>query len=213
MQKPARLTVTASKTRTGKNPTRVLVMKGTAALLLFVFATILLHGNWPVALTWMSGGLGLWVLWSAGQHRRKRAAILSEVDVMTTEEFSRYVADLLRAQGYIVQKVSRPLDHRTDLLLARGRESFACRLQRQQQRVGEDAVVDVLAGAATHGCGRAMVLTNHLFTYSARGLARREGCILIDRESLADLIVQYRQGHRVLAFHREGEASGMRRRK
>ncbi|MGH7965858.1 MAG: restriction endonuclease, partial [Candidatus Binatia bacterium] len=197
MRKPARLTVTERKTWTGKNPTRMLIMKSTAAFLLFVFATILLHGNWPVALTWMSGGLGIWVLWSARQHRRARAAILGKVDAMTPEEFARYTADLLHAQGYTVH---RTFDRRVDLLLTRGRESFACRLQRQQKKIGEDIVADALAGVTAHGCGRAMVLTNHLFTYRARSLARREGCVLIDRESLADLVAQYRQGHRVLVF-------------
>ena len=213
MQKPARLTITARKTSTGNNATRVLVMKGTAVLLLFVLATILLHGNWLAALTWMSGGLGLWVLWSAAQHRHQRATILSEVDAMPAEEFLPYAADLLRAQGYLVQKAGRPLDHRVDLLLTRGKESLVCRLQRQQTKVGADVVADVLTGAQTHRRGRAMVLTNQMFTYRARSLARREGCVLIDRENLADLVAQYRQGHRVLAFHREGEATSMRKRR
>ena len=63
-----------------------------------------------------------------------------------------------------------------------------------------------------HGYGHAMILANQRFTRRARKLARREGCVLIDRKGLASLVAQYRQGHRVLAFDRE-EVLGLRRRK
>lgn len=213
MHQRARSPVTLHRAWTEKRSLRPWLKKGTAALLLFVFTTVILHGNWPVALTWMSGGLGLWVLWDVIQRRRGRAAVLQEADTANAEAFVHYAAALLGAQGYVVQKPTRPLDHRVDLLLMRGKEHVACRLQQQAEIVDTQTVIETLAGMEAQGCERALVLTTHFFTRSARALADRKGCILIDREGLADLVLQYRQGHRVLLFPREREVGGLRRRK
>ena len=198
----------AWRERTG----RALVLKGTAAFLLLVFATIFLHGNWPIALLWVGGGSGLWGLSDLAWRRRERAEILRDVEAIGDEEFRRYVADLLRAQGYMAHRVTGGEGQRVDFLLTRGRASFVCRLQRQERRVGKDVVAEVLSMREAYGCGRVMIVTNRLFTLPARNLARREGCVLIDRMGLATLVAQHRQGHRVLAFHRE-EAARLRRRK
>ncbi|MBI3302502.1 MAG: restriction endonuclease [Deltaproteobacteria bacterium] len=195
----------------GKN-TRALIIKGTAAFLLLVFATISLHGNWPVALLWVSSGVGLWGVCEALRQRRERASILKEVDAMTEGVFRRYAADLLRAQGYTVHEAGRSVEPRVDLLLTRGRETIVCWLQRQAGRVSEETVAGAVAAMEAHGNWRVMILSNQSFTRRARSLARREGCVLIGRESLANLVMQHRQGHRVLIFHRE-ETMGLRRRK
>jgi hypothetical protein len=205
------IVVAPRKAWSSKN-TRALTIKGIAAFLLLVFATVSLHGNWPVALLWVGGGIGLWGVFDALRRRREHAIILHDVDTMTDQKFLRYAADLLHAQGYSVHAVDRALDPRVDLFLSRAGETFACRLQRQPRRVGVRVVIEVLAAQQAHRCERAMLVANQLFTYSARSLARRKGCVLIDRERLANLVTQYRQGHRVLTFHRE-ETPGLRRRK
>jgi HJR/Mrr/RecB family endonuclease len=206
---PQRVVVT--KVRSGKR-TRVALYQGTALFLVVVFATIILHGNWRVALLIVSGGIGLWYLTEDIQRYRQRLSILQDVDTMDNAEFRRYVSELLRAQGYIVHQADRPADQRVDFLLMRGGETIACRLQRQSRRVGREAIAKAVAGARAHGCKRAMVITNHLFTFLASRMARQTNCVLIDRETLAGLVSQYRQGHRVLAFHRE-ETTGLRKRR
>ena len=213
MQERSRSTtvVKPRKVWVGRN-TRPLIIRGTAVFLLLVFTTVSLHGNWPVVLLWVSGGTGLWGLLAALRRRRERALILQDVEAMTDEGFLRYAADLLRAQGYTVPPVGRSADARVDLLLTRGRANFVCQLRRQPGRVGEGTVTEVLTAMHAHGYGRAMILANQLFTHRARRLARREGCVLVDRKGLANLVAQYRQGHRVLAFDRE-EVLGLRRRK
>lgn len=213
MQPRTRSPVTLHRTWTDKRGLRPLIMKGTAALVLFVFTTVILHGNWPLVMTWMSGGLGLWVLWDVVQRRRIRMAVLTEADSANAEAFVHYVADLLQTQGYVVQKPTRPLDRRIDLLLTRGKEHIACRLQRHAGKVDTQTVIETLAGMEAHGCERALVLTTQFFTRSAQALADRKDCIVIDRARLADLVRQHRQGHRVLLFPREREAGGLRRRK
>jgi len=199
----------AWRDRTG----RALVIKGTSAFLLVVFATILLHGNWPLALLWIGGGAGLWGVADLRRRRRERTEILKDVEAMSDEEFRRYAADLLRAQGYVVNRNAWPAEgQRADLLLTRGRMSFVCRLQRQEQRAGKGVVLGALTALEVYGCARAIILTNQPFTLPARSLAHRQGCVLIDRKGLATLVAQYRQGHRVLTFQRQ-EVARLRRRK
>jgi len=201
-----------ARLKRGNRSARTLLLRGTAVFLLLVFATIFLHGNWPMASIWVSGGVGVWALFEERRRRRERVEILSEVEAMSEEHFQRYAADLLRIQGYIVLKTAGPGSRHIDFLLTRGEGNCVCRLQRQTRRVCRGVVSEVLAGMEAYGCGRAMIVTNRQFTLPARLLARRSGCVLIDRTGLASLVAQHRQGHRVLPFHRE-ETSRLRRRK
>lgn len=213
MQDRARSTTLVAPRKTWRDRScRTLIIKGTAVFLVFVFATISLHGNWPMALLWVGGGIGLWGLSELVRRRRQRAEILRDVEAMSDEGFRRHAVDLLRAQGYMAHRATGLEGQRIDLLLARGRASFVCRLQRQERRVGKSVVAEVLAVLEASGYGHAMIVTNRLFTLPARHLARREGCVLIDRIGLATLVALHRQGHRVLAFHRE-EAGRLRKRK
>lgn len=201
-----------ARLKRGNRSARTLLLRGTAVFLLLVFATIFLHGNWPVALVWVSGGVGVWALFEERRRRRERAEMLSEVEAMGEEHFQHYVADLLRTQGYIVLKTAGPGSRHIDFLLTRGKGNCVCRLQRQTRRVCRSVVSEVLAGMEAYGYGSAMIVTNRRVTLPARLLARRSRCVLIDRTGLANLVAQHRQGHRVLPFHRE-ETSRLRRRK
>jgi hypothetical protein len=214
MNERVRSTILVAPRRMWRDRTgRALVLKGTAAFLLLVFATIILHGNWPMALLWVGSGSGLWGVSALLRRKRERAEILGEVEAMSDVEFRQYAADLLRAQGYVVNRhISAIEEQRADLLLTRGRSSFLCRLRRQEQRVGKDVVREVLAALERYEGARGIIVTNRAFTLPARSLARRERCILIDRRGLATLVAQHRQGHRVLTFQRE-ESARLRKRK
>jgi restriction system protein len=202
----------ALRLKRGNRSVRTLLLRGTAVFLLLVFATIFLHGNWPVALLWVSGGVGLWALFEERKRQRDRADMLSAVEAMGEDQFQSYTADLLRAQGYGVLKTAGLGSRHIDFLLTRGKGNCVCRLQRQTRQVCRSVVAEVLAGMEMYGCENAMIVTNQRFTLPARLLARQFGCVLIDRTGLANLVAQHRHGHRVLPFHRE-ETARLRRRK
>ena len=214
MQKPSRTVMFTHKARLGRM-TRARLIKGTAIVLLFVLATVALHGNWVSVLMWMSGGAGIWIVRETRHRQRERTERLSELDAMSDADFSLYAADLLRSQGYEVTADPEFPQSGMDFLLARGKEQRVCRFHRQQGRIGEWVILETLAGMEAQGYRAAMVLANQAFSLRARTLARRENCVLIDREALVTLIAQHRQGHRVLAFQRPRETSGrhVRRRK
>src|SRR4029077_13070248 len=97
-------TVVAPRKRWRDRSGRTLIIKGTAVFLVLVFATISLHGNWPIALLWVGSGVGLWGLSDLLRRRRERAEILKDVEAMNDEEFRRHAVDLLRAQGYVAHR-------------------------------------------------------------------------------------------------------------
>ncbi len=205
------LIVTQKKARMKKS-LQAWSRRATAALLLFVCATIFLRGNWFVALCVTAGGGCIWGFFAARRAWRARAAVLRDVDAMDDGQFIAYAAELLKAQGYTVHKANHSSEWHADLLLTRGKTRLLCRLHHQTRRVERNAIVSALAAMHALGCSRAMVVANRPFTRAARSCARQNDCILIDREGLANLALQHRQGHRVLAFPRE-EAASIRRRK
>jgi hypothetical protein len=192
-----------------KKDVRTVMLKATAALVLVAFTTVVLHGNWLLALVLIGGGVGTWQLYEEQQRRRQRLMLLQDMEVMNEGEFLRYITALLRAQGYGVLKARQADPRRADLLLIRGEESFACRVLRC--RVTAEEITNTLTAMRVHGCRRSMVITNRAVTVSASYVARRSQCVLIDRWGLVNLVIQYRQGHRVYAFHREATKDSVSR--
>jgi len=189
-----------------------MVMKFTAVLLLIVFVTVSLHGNWRVALLLLCAGAGIW--WSASLWRRygEREETLVDVDAMSAEEFVRYVRDLLLAQGYAVLTLGKRHGPPADLLLSQGKENVACWVQHRGRATDADMVAGAVAIIQAHRGWRAMVVSSRPCTLSARVRAQREGCVLIHRGGLASMVTQYRKGHKVIAFPFE-EKTNLRGRK
>ena len=183
---------------------RAIVLKGAALFLLFVFAVQLSRQYWTFALLGVGVAVGWWGLSGYLHKKRRQEEVLSEVRGMGKEEFARYVADLLQSQGYRVQPTGKAGG--PGFLLRRGGESFACWLK--QRRVTKDMIAGMIRGTASQGSSRAMVITAASFTRGAMAVARRQRCVLIGREGLVALILQHRQGHRVLPFRREREDRG-----
>jgi len=189
-----------------------LSFRAVASVLLLVFVTMTLHGNWLLALVLMCSGFVVWQLTAALQRRRAREGVLQEVVVLTDSEFLRFAADLLRAQGYGVLKVGQPDDNHGNLLVMHGEESLACRVVRARGRLGKPELARMLGRMKLYRSRGAMVMTNRVVSWGAARFARRVECLIIDRNELVRLIVQYRQGHRVYMFQRE-ETTNLRRRK
>jgi restriction endonuclease len=189
-----------------------LSFRAVAGVLLLVFVTMALHGNWLLALVLVGGGLGVWQLAEALQRRREREVVLQDIVTQTDSEFLRFAADLLRAQGYGVLKTSHVDNHQGNLLIMHGAGSFACRVMRARRRLRRTEIAHTLAQMKLHGCKGSMILTNRAVSWGAAHFARRVGCLIIDRHELVRLILQYRQGHRVYTFQRE-ETTRLRRQK
>lgn len=201
MGDPSRVTFVtpASGKWSGRN-LKPWLLKITATLVLVIFVTVSLHGHWPLALALVCCSLGFWWLNDIWQRYCDRMEILEDVDQMTAEEFRSYAAELLRTQGYTLSPHSRATQIPADLLLARGAESIACWVYHGHGPVRVEFVAKATAAVQAWAGWRFMVFSSRRFTLTAWYRARREGCLVSNRSSLASLVTQYRRGHRVLAF-------------
>lgn len=126
------------------------------------------------------------------QTQRMRALSSSEIDTMDGRTFEKYVAELLRSQGYKnVKIVDLRNDIGVDIVAEKSGVRWGIQAKRYSKPVGKRAVSDVVAGLLRHNCKRAMVITNSTFTNKARGLAADHGCALVGRDELAGWILEF----------------------
>ena len=59
-----------------RKDTRAVTLKVTAVLVLIAFTTVVLHGNWVLALVLIGGGGGIWQLYEEQQRRHQRLMLL-----------------------------------------------------------------------------------------------------------------------------------------
>lgn len=119
---------------------------------------------------------------------RTQAPSIYQVDDMTGYRFEAYVRMLLEHQGYLVKKTGGAGDLGVDIVAHRGQTRYAVQVKRYSGPVPRNAVGDAVAGMAVWHCNKSMVVTNSTFSDGAKELARRNGCVLIDRPRLTEWI-------------------------
>jgi restriction system protein len=124
----------------------------------------------------------------------RRATVLksSAIDRLDGTAFETYVETLLKQRGYRVQHTGKSGDLGVDLIAEKAPYRFAVQVKRQSQPVSRHAISDAVAGKAHYKCNAAMVITNNLFSPGAQQLARANGCKLVDRNVLADWMLETR---------------------
>lgn len=126
------------------------------------------------------------------EERRFRALELADVDNMSSGEFEQYVGKLMKRRGYKTRVIGKAGDMGVDVVAQNGAKKYAVQVKRYNQPVSRRAVSDAVAGKDHYGCNAAMVVTNNYFTKGAMDLARSTKCQLVDRDTLADWIVDLR---------------------
>ena len=108
---------------------------------------------------------------------------------MIGRPFENFLAQVFEEHGYIVELTGKTGDQGVDLIVARGGSRAAVQAKGHVgTTVGNDAVQQVHAGMSFYRCNAAAVVTNSRYTPSARALAQRIGCRLIDGSEIPDLI-------------------------
>lgn len=122
------------------------------------------------------------------------AAELDRLDYMDGYDFEDFVGKLYTAQGYSVTVTKKSGDYGVDLLLNGKGRRIAVQVKRWQGSVGVRAIQEALAGKLHYSCNDAMVVTNSTFTKQAKDIAKSTGVQLVDRNGLAILIGNIRDG-------------------
>jgi restriction system protein len=118
----------------------------------------------------------------------QRSADLNQVDYMSGVDFERWLAVLLQDFGYRVETTKVVGDYGGDLVLTQGPLRIVVQAKRYRNRIGQDAVRQVLASKALYRATVAAVVTNSHFTPHAATLARANHIYLVDRVGLHRLI-------------------------
>ncbi len=126
----------------------------------------------------------------AAERRRFRAISIANIDYMSGVEFEIYLQKLLTTQGYSARTTTATGDLGVDLIASNGVDRIAIQAKRCSTRISRRAVSDAVAGMNHYRCNKAMVITNNYFTKGAMTLAQSNPCVLIDRDTLGEWIVQ-----------------------
>lgn len=169
-------------------------------ILALIIGLPIFFANWlqektgiPQPVTYVVLGLivvSILCLYFAEQNRKFRAIQIANIDSMGGVEFERYLQKLLTRQGYRVNMTQASGDLGVDLIAARDSDRIAIQVKRYNGKISRRAISDAVAGMQHYRCNRAMVITNSHFTPGAVTLARSTNCILVDRDTLAQWIVQ-----------------------
>ena len=130
---------------------------------------------------------------SAARNKRIRALEISHIDFMSGVQFEQYLQILLTARGLRVSMTPASGDLGVDLIASSGRDKFAIQVKRYSEKVSRLAISDAVAGSHHYGCNKAMVITNNYFTRGAIILARSTNCLLVDRDTLGEWVVEFQK--------------------
>jgi HJR/Mrr/RecB family endonuclease len=107
---------------------------------------------------------------------------------MSGQKFEHFMADLLRAAGYKVDRIGRAGDQGVDLLVKEGRKRIAVQCKKHGRPVGNAAVSAVYAGAKHYGAKQAWLVAPEGFTKGAVELAKSTNVRLLGRKGIDRLL-------------------------
>ena len=124
------------------------------------------------------------------KHHEENASVSSEaklaVHSMSGVEFETHIVKILREKGYEdIAGTPTTGDQGADILAKKDGRTIVIQAKRYAKPVGNKAVQEVTAALRFYGGDEAWVVTNALFTPSARALAHRNNVRLIDGTALA----------------------------
>lgn len=113
---------------------------------------------------------------------------LFRIDRMKGEEFEAFLKDVYERLGYTVEITKKSGDQGIDLIIKKHFKRIGVQVKRYSGSVGNSAVQEAVAGKRYYKLDKVLVITNRLFTRSAKELARVNKVELIERDGLKKLI-------------------------
>jgi len=102
--------------------------------------------------------------------------------------FEQFLSEVFQSLGYVVGETKITGDQGVDLILTGKEKRIAVQAKGWSAAVGNGAIQEVYSGMAFYKCDCCVVVTNSRFTASAQELANHHRCLLIDGQSISDLI-------------------------
>lgn len=140
--------------------------------------------------------VGAFAFWKYRETQRKLHALdIAAVDTMDPLEFERYVAKLLKYQGFNNIRLTERYDYGIDIIAVKDGIAWGVQVKRYSNLVKAEAVRQVVTALIRYKCDRSMVVTNSTFSRPAQELAADNKCMLVDRAMLSEWIVTLQASH------------------
>jgi len=140
--------------------------------------------------------LGIYLINNKIKNKKKKQEMLSsgieKIDSMTGEDFEIYLEFFFKEIGYIVDRTQLSGDYGADLIITKDGIRTAVQAKRYTNKVGLEAVQQVVAAKAYYHCENGVVVTNNYFTPAAINLAESNKIILWDRDQLITELISVR---------------------
>lgn len=121
-----------------------------------------------------------------------KESILEKIDNLSGKEFEYFIMKLLNVLEFEnVSNTKISSDYGVDLVATKNNETYAIQCKRHKNRIGIEAVQQIVAGKTYYKCTNAIVITNNYFTKNAIELAKINNVKLWDRRKLELLIENY----------------------
>ena len=113
---------------------------------------------------------------------------IDDVDLMSGQEFEIFIAELFSKMGFQTEVTKATGDQGIDVVVSKNGSKIGIQAKCYSGTVGNSAIQEAVAGKNYYRLDKAMVITNNLFTDSARQLANANSIVLWDRTILKEKI-------------------------
>ena len=118
----------------------------------------------------------------------KKKYTIDDVDLMSGQEFEKFIAELFSKLGFETEVTKVTGDQGIDVIVSKNGYKIGIQAKCYSGTVGNSAIQEAVAGKNYYHLDKAMVVTNNIFTDSARQLARANSIVLWDRNTLKEKI-------------------------
>lgn len=118
------------------------------------------------------------------RNRNLATSRIQEIDAMDGVTFEYFLQAHFEKLGYKVKTTPKSSDYGADLILTKDGIKTVVQAKRYKGKVGVAAIQQAYASMGFYKASRCMVITNSYYTSQARTLAKKNGVILWDRETL-----------------------------
>jgi restriction system protein len=115
---------------------------------------------------------------------REIAKIEAGYEYLSPFEFEKYVAQLFKEKGYVVDVTSKSGDFGADVLAGKGGKTIAIQVKKQRGNIGVKDVNHLIGSLHYYGADKGVLVTTSDFTKPAMEMARKAPIELWDRARL-----------------------------